>query len=192
MLSHSWAGLTNKKTRNRNTQIRRVQQLVWGNSFIHIWFPLLNKVEHLSRSVLLRDHTLFSANYPDPSGQNFGDGSGIMNHESWIIVTKNVRIMNLCFKNLGIRNPCTSAQESWITRLWEKLNIWILRSIQGIQDMAFPRVQFSNIFRGEYASGPPYIIRAFGAASPLVSPVTLVLNVQFHTWTKRLIIPSLD
>ena len=42
----------------------------------------------------------------------------------------------------------------------------------------------------------PYIIRAFGADSPLVSPVTLVLNVQlqekFHTWTKRLIIPSLD
>ena len=42
----------------------------------------------------------------------------------------------------------------------------------------------------------PYIIRAFRADSPLVSPVTLVLNVQFqekfHTWTKRLIIPSLD
>ena len=43
----------------------------------------------------------------------------------------------------------------------------------------------------------PYIIRAFGADSPLVSPVTLVLNVQFqkkkfHTWTKRMIIPSMD
>ena len=32
--------------------------------------------------------------------------------DSWIIVTKVARIMNLC----------TSAQESWITRLWENLN----------------------------------------------------------------------
>ena len=58
--------------------------------------------------------------------------------------------------------------------------------------MAFLRVQFSNIFPWEHAPGPPYIIRTFGADGPLVSPVTLVLNVQFHTWTKRLIIPSLD
>ena len=39
--------------------------------------------------------------------------------ESWIIVTKHVRIMNLWFKNSGIMNLCTSARESWITRLCE-------------------------------------------------------------------------
>ena len=44
------------------------------------------------------------------------------NHASWIILTKHVRIMNLCFKNLGIMNLCSSARESWIMRLWEKLN----------------------------------------------------------------------
>ena len=40
------------------------------------------------------------------------------NHESWIIVTKLVRIVNLC----------TWARESWKTRVWEKLNkidVWI-------------------------------------------------------------------
>ena len=53
--------------------------------------------------------------------------------------------------------------------------------------------KFWKIFPGQHATPyPPYIIRAFGADSPLVSPVTLVLNVQFHTRTKRMIIPSLD
>ena len=33
-------------------------------------------------------------------------------------------------------------------------------------------------FPGEHAPGPPHIIRAFEADSPLDSPVTLVLNVQ--------------
>ena len=55
-----------------------------------------------------------------------------------------------------------------------------LRSIQGMQDIAFPRVQFSNIFLGEHAPELHYIIRAFEADSPLVSPVTLVLNVQLQ------------
>ena len=36
-------------------------------------------------------------------------------------------------------------------------------------------------FSGGVCPRTPYIIRAFGAASSLVSPVTLVLNVQFHT-----------
>ena len=44
------------------------------------------------------------------------------NHESWIILTKYVRILNLCFKNLGIMNLCTSPRESWIMRLREKVN----------------------------------------------------------------------
>ena len=35
-----------------------------------------------------------------------------------------------------------------------------------------------NFFKGEHAPGPPCIMRAFGADSPLVSPVRLVLNVQ--------------
>ena len=55
---------------------------------------------------------------------------------------------------------------------------------------------FQKIFRGSMPPHPPHIIRAFGANSSLVSPVTLVLNVQFqnkfHTWTKRMIIQSLD
>ena len=47
--------------------------------------------------------------------------------------------------------------------------------------MSFPRVQFSIFFfPGERAPEPPYIIRAFGADSTLVSPVTLVLNVQLQ------------
>ena len=40
--------------------------------------------------------------------------------------------------------------------------------------MAFPRVQFSKFFLGEYAP------RAFGADSPHVSPVTLVLKVELQ------------
>ena len=55
------------------------------------------------------------------------------------------------------------------------------RSIQGMQDMSFPRVQFSIFFfPGEHAPEPTYIIRAFGADSTLVSPVTLVLNVRLQ------------
>ena len=48
--------------------------------------------------------------------------------------------------------------------------------------MSFPRVQFSIFFPGEHANSPepPYIIRAFGADSTLVSAVTLVLNVQLQ------------
>ena len=46
--------------------------------------------------------------------------------------------------------------------------------------MSFPRVQFSVIFSGGACACPrtPYIIRAFGADSTLVSAVTVVLNVQ--------------
>ena len=39
---------------------------------------------------------------------NFAQGKG----RREIILTKHVRIMNLCFKNLGIMNLCTSARES--------------------------------------------------------------------------------
>ena len=55
-----------------------------------------------------------------------------------------------------------------------------MRSIQGMQDMSFLRVQFSFFFPGEHAPEPPYIIRTFGADSTLVSPVTLVVNVQLQ------------
>ena len=134
--------------------------------------------------ILLKN--MFSVLLPNPTD------SGV-EAESWIIVAKNVRIMNLCFKNLGIMNLCTSARESWITRLWEKLNkmhvsINCVRSRE-CRIWRFRESNFQTFFRG---SMPPYIIRVFGADSPLVSPVTLVLNVQFHTWTKRMIIPSLD
>ena len=39
-------------------------------------------------------------------------------------------------------------------------------------------IQF--FFPRKHAPKPPYIIRAFGANSTLVSPVTLVLNVQLQ------------
>ena len=56
-----------------------------------------------------------------------------------------------------------------------------LRSIQGIQNMSFPRVQFSFFFfPGEHAPEPLYIIRAFGADRTPVSPVTPVLNIQLQ------------
>ena len=94
--------------------------------------------------------------------------------ESWIIAAKHVRIMNLCFKNLGIMNLCTSARESWITRLWEKLNkihVWIncVRSRE-CRIWRFRESNFQKFFRGT-CPRPPYIIRAFGADSPLVSPI---------------------
>ena len=55
-----------------------------------------------------------------------------------------------------------------------------------MQDMAFPRVQnFQIFFRGEHVPGPP-MIRAFGTDFPLVSPVTLVLNVQLQNGTRYL------
>ena len=61
--------------------------------------------------------------------------------------------------------------------------------------MAFTRVQFSKIFPGHHAPGPPSIIRAFGADSPLVSPITLCLMFSYkkiHAKTKRMMIPSLN
>ena len=48
-----------------------------------------------------------------------------------------------------------------------------------MQDMSFSRVQFFFFFRGA-CPRTPYIIRAFGANSTLVSPVTLMLNVQLE------------
>ena len=130
---------------------------------------------------------------------SLGGGSGIMNHGYKKCKNHGSQV---CFKNLGIMNLCTSARESWITRLWEKLNkmhVWIncVRSREcGI--WRFRGSKFWKNFPGEHATPyPPYIIRAFGDDSPLVSPVTLVLTVQFppkkfHTWTKRMIIPSMD
>ena len=45
--------------------------------------------------------------------------------------------------------------------------------------MAFPRVQFSKIFSRGTCSGTPYIIRAFAADSPLVSPISLRLVFSY-------------
>ena len=61
--------------------------------------------------------------------------------------------------------------------------------------MAFQKVQFSKLFPGEHAPGPPYIIRVIGVDSPLVSPVTWCLMFSYkklHTLTKQMMIPSLD
>ena len=120
------------------------------------------------------------------------------NHESWIIVTKHVRIMNLCFKNLGIMNLCTSARESWITRLWEKLNkihVWIncVRSRECRISWRFRESNFQD-FSWETCPRTPYIIPAFGADSPLVSLITLCLmfsHKKLHAKTKRMMIPEL-
>ena len=46
--------------------------------------------------------------------------------------------------------------------------------------MAFPRVQFSKIFPGKHAPGPPYIIRGIGADSLFVSPVTWCLTFSYQ------------
>ena len=112
---------------------------------------------------------------------SLGGGSGIMNHGYKKCKNHGSQV---CFKNLGIMNLFTSARESWITRLWEKLNkmhIWIncVRAREcGI--WRFRDSNFQKCFRGSKPPDHPYIIRAFGADSPLVSPVTLVLNVQFQ------------
>ena len=62
--------------------------------------------------------------------------------------------------------------------------------------MAFPRVQFSKKKKkGEHVPGPPCIIRAFGADSPLVSPITSCLVFSYknlHSNTKRIMIPGLN
>ena len=57
------------------------------------------------------------------------------------------------------------------TENWKLNKIDVLRSIQGMQGMSFPRVQFSFFFSFpvEHAPEPPYIIRAFGADNRLVS-----------------------
>ena len=88
--------------------------------------------------------------------------------ESWIIVTKLARIMNLC----------SSAQESRITRLWEKLNkidVWIncVRSREW-KIWRFRPYDFQIFCLGSMPRN------VFGADSPLVSPVILVLNVQLQ------------
>ena len=80
----------------------------------------------------------------------------------------------LCFKNLGIMNNETLRKAQQNTRKNE------LPSIQGMQDMAFPRVQFSKIFLGNMLPDPPIlVIRAFGAENPLVSPITLCLVFSY-------------
>ena len=48
-----------------------------------------------------------------------------------------------------------------------------------MQDMGFQRVQFSKLFPGEHAPGPPYIIRVIGADSSIVSPVTWCLMCSY-------------
>ena len=53
---------------------------------------------------------------------------------------------------------------------------------------------FKNFCRGTWP-GTPYIIRAFGVDSPLVSPITLCLMFSYkklHAKTKRMMIPSLN
>ena len=103
--------------------------------------------------------------------------------ESWIIVTKHVRIMNLCFKNLGIKNLCTSARESWITRLWEKLNkihVWIncVRSRE-CRIWRLRESSFQKFFRGTCPRTPLYNSCIRGWQSACFSN-NLVLNVQLQ------------
>ena len=123
------------------------------------------------------------------------------NHESWIIVTKHVRIMNFCFKNLGIMNLCTSARESWVTRLWswERLNKIQYELIAFDPVNAGYGVSEGPIFKhfsGGACPRTPCITHAFRADSPLVSTVIWCLmqlqKNSIPSWTKRMMIPSLD
>ena len=107
--------------------------------------------------------------------------------KSWIIVKKHITIMNLCFKNMGIIH--TSARESWITRLWEKLikiHVWI--NCVRPRECSIWRFWESN-FQFPFSGGacprtplPPYIIRAFGAdiQSARFSPVTWSLMFSYR------------
>ena len=77
----------------------------------------------------------------------------------------------------------TSARESRITRLWEKLNkihVWIncVRSRE-CRIWRFRESNFQNFFSGGTCPRTPYIIRAFGADSPLVFPITLCLVFSY-------------
>ena len=95
--------------------------------------------------------------------------------------------MNLCFKNMGIIH--TSARESWITRLWEKLikiHVWI--NCVRPKECSIWRFWESN-FQFPFSGGacprtplPPYIIRAFGAdiQSARFSPVTWSLMFSYR------------
>ena len=97
------------------------------------------------------------------------------NHESWIIVTKHVRIMNFCFKNLRIINLCTSARESWITRLWEKLNkihVWI--------NCVRSREYRSWRFRGELRSRTPLYNSCIQGWQSACFSNNLVLSFQYQ------------
>ena len=92
--------------------------------------------------------------------------------------------MNLCFRNLRIMNLCTSARESWTTRLCEKLNkihVWInfVRS-QGTQDVAFTRVQFSKFFSGGTCPRTPLYNSCIRGWQSACFSNNLVLNVQLQ------------
>ena len=83
-------------------------------------------------------------------------GGGIMNHGYKKCKNHGSQV---CFKNLGIMNLCTSARESWITRLWEKLNkmhVWI--NCVRARECGIWRFRESRNFQkfsGEQAPGPP-------------------------------------
>ena len=91
--------------------------------------------------------------------------------------------MNLCFKNLGIMNLCTSARESWITRLWEKLNkihVWIncVRSRE-CRIWLLRESNFQKFFRGTFPWTPLYNWCNRGWQSACFTN-NLVLNVQWQ------------
>ena len=106
--------------------------------------------------------------------------------ESWIMNHTHktyVRIMNLCFKNLGIMNLCTSARESWITILWEKLSTKYTHKLVTFDPgKAGYDVSESPVFQN-YSPGAcprtPYTIRVIGADSRLVSQVTWCLMFSY-------------
>ena len=103
--------------------------------------------------------------------------------DSWIIVTKLARIVNLC----------TSAQESWITRLWEKLNKIDVR-------INYVRSREWKIWRFR-PSAMIFRFFSWGAYPGMHSGLTVRLFLQWywclmfsykklHTWTKRMMIPK--
>ena len=91
--------------------------------------------------------------------------------------------MNLCFKNLGIMNLCTSARESWIKKLWEKLNkihVWIncVRSRE-CRIWLLRVINFQTFSRGTCPWTPLYNSCNWGWQSACFSN-NLVLNVQWQ------------
>ena len=121
----------------------------------------LNPRQRCSRMYVLTDKNSPHARHNCFVLTKFREWKG--NHESWIIVTKHARIMNLC--TLGIMTKRDSEKSP--TKYRHKLVAFDPGNAgYGVSES----LSFKKFFPGKYAPGLPYIIRAFGADNPLASP----------------------